>query len=87
MKILWIRGEGDYDALEIEREVGVDEAFKLAAGNGGSYYLEGDAYSAMLYVKDFGPVDPKFVEFIRDNFIDYDRAKSEDFYVIEDPEC
>lgn len=33
---------------------------------------------------EFGPVDPKFIEFIRDRMIDYDYSKSVNFYIVEE---
>lgn len=88
MKILYITGAGedDFGAMSVEQEIGVKEAYQLAKENGGSYTYETDETYADISIKEFGDVDPKFITFIRNEFIDYDNSKATDFHVIEEDE-
>lgn len=83
MKLLYITGD-EYSAMYVEKEIGINKAHELAAGNGGSYTYESETTYAEIYIKEFGDVDPKFVDFIQDNFIDYDQSKDTDFFIIEE---
>jgi hypothetical protein len=82
MKILYISGD-EYSAMSVEQEIGIPKAIELATSNNGKYTYESDETFAELKILEFGEVDSEFVEFIVDNFIDYDRAKDTNFYLIE----
>ena len=82
MKILYITGDGDFTAMIVEQEYGIDKAVELCESNNGSYILETDDLYAELKIYEFGEVDTKFIDFIVDNFIDYDSSKNSNFYII-----
>lgn len=87
-KVLFIQGDGDYDAVRIERLIGYEEAAKRTADAGGGLVIdwEEDEVYAELSIREFSDVDPNFVTFIRNHFVDYDVAKAKDFYVINTKE-
>ena len=82
MKILYITGDGDFTAKVVEKEYGIDKAIELCELINGSYILENDEIYAELKIYEFGEVDPKFIDFIVDKFIDYDSSKCTNFYII-----
>lgn len=82
MKVLHVCGE-EYSAMFISDKFGLEEAYKLAEQQGGSCIIEDDENYAEVKVLEFGDVDPDFIDFITDNFIDYDNSKNEDFFIIE----
>ena len=85
MKILHVYGE-EYSALNVEQEIGLDDAYQLAKANGGSVDIDNDngCYMASVDVLTFGEVDSKFVDFIRNSIMDYDDSKHENFYEINE---
>lgn len=84
MKILHVYGD-EYSAMFVTDEFGLEEAYRLAEENGGACVIQEDDYNfAKVKILEFGKVDPKFVDFIKDNFIDYDNSKNEDFFIMED---
>ncbi|MBU8885970.1 hypothetical protein BGM27_09055 [Bacillus sp. FJAT-27001] len=84
MKIINVYGDGDYAALFIEDEYGIERAYKEAVANGGKVSIEGDDYQPVyVEVLEFGAVDEKFIAYIRDKQ-DYDMAKESNFFVIDE---
>jgi hypothetical protein len=90
MKILHVWGDGDYGAMYVEDEYGVQRAYNEAKDIDGClaiYSPDDDRYpEAYVEVLEFGEVDPKFVSFIEENFMDYDRSKGENYFVIHEEE-
>lgn len=82
MKILHVYGD-EHSAMYVDDVFGLEKAYKLAKENGGKCIIDEDDGYAEVKVLEFGNVDEKFVSFINNNFIDYDRAKDEDFFVME----
>ena len=84
VRVLFISGDGDFAAMSVEQDYGIDKAIQLCEENGGSYTIDDDEKRvyADLKIIEFGEVDPKFIDFIEDKFIDYDFAKNTNFYVI-----
>ncbi|PAE24043.1 hypothetical protein [Bacillus sp. 7894-2] len=85
--VLEVWGDGDYGAMFVEDEYGVKKAYEEAKAAGGYLEIkeEDDPDWAAAYVKihEFGPVDPEFIGFIVNEFMDYDRMKAHDFHVME----
>ena len=78
MKILLIEGDDDYAAVSFEDEIGLEKAKELIAKG---ETIKGDSFYGK--VLEFGEVDKKFVDFVRDEIQDYDDSKHANFYVIE----
>ncbi|MGO0707838.1 hypothetical protein [Bacillus velezensis] len=84
MKIINVYGDGDYAAMFIEDEYGVERAYKEAVANGGKVSIEVDDYQQVyVEVLEFGAVDEKFIAYIRDKQ-DYDMSKHSNFFVIDE---
>lgn len=81
-KILYVTGD-EYSAMYIEDGVGVEEAYRQAAESEGKKTFIDDNGYAECEVLEFGEVDFKFIEFIRNNIQDYDVAKHKNFYEID----
>lgn len=84
--ILYVRGDGDYAAMIVEDEIGIDKMFEAAKENGGRIETEfsddfGNSESIMAIILEFGEVDPEFIGFVQ-QMQDYDRSKAENFFVI-----
>lgn len=86
MKLLRVIGHEDFGCTEFDEQYPnpIDILPKLNAN--GYFETEesenSEGYEVELW--EFGDVDPEFVKFVRLNFIDYEFAKAENFYVIED---
>lgn len=83
MRILYVYGD-EYSALNVEQEIGIEEAAKLVEENGGQVAINNNEFYANLKILTFKEVDPEFVSFVQLNLLDYDASKSENFYVIEE---
>lgn len=85
MKILEIKGDGDFAALQFEDDMGVDEAKRIIA-NGQKIESDPDDEELSYYgvVHEFGQVDKNFFNFVMNEIVDYDYAKHHNLYILED---
>lgn len=84
-KLIHVSGESDYSAITFDRsDITVEDAFKAARDNAGEYQYEIEGDSIYVTSHEFGDVDPEFIDFIANNFIDYDQAKAADFYIVKE---
>lgn len=86
-KVLYVSSEGDYGAMIFADNgygVSVEVAYRLAMENGGRYEMETEDDYLYFDAYEFGDIDPKFIRFLRNNIIDYDRSKAHDFFIVED---
>ena len=74
-RVLLVSGE-DYSALSFEKE-NAGTLVSDIIDNIENY--ESDEWE--LSVHQFGVIDPKFVDFIKDNIQDYDMSKDTNFYL------
>lgn len=83
MKILEVFGE-DYAALTFEQDLSKDTTkySKLCEDNNGNYIDEDNGIEFELHW--FGEVDPKFIDWVRNSYQDYDDSKHHNFYVVEE---
>lgn len=83
MKVLYVTGS-DYSSLMFENDkyLSIEKAVKRCEENNGSFSIYNDEYSADFKLYEFGEVDPKFIDFIEDKFIDYDHSKNSNYYII-----
>jgi hypothetical protein len=80
--ILFVKGD-DYSALNFEQNFKAQEVYEQMIKEGVSVKTyESDEYYIDVYIKEFQDVDPKFIEFVRDELHDYDSAKHYDFYEV-----
>lgn len=83
MKILFITGD-EHAAMRIEQDYGLDNAEQRARENGGTVVINDETVYAEIAIQEFGDVDVDFVDFVVNNFIDYDDSKTTNFWVIEE---
>ena len=83
MKILWVTGDGyDYGAKVFEEERTIQEvAAQLKVGESKEFEEEDYIFEAKLL--EFKDVDPKFIEFVQNEVMDYDGKKNANFYVVD----
>ena len=85
MKLLLISSDDDYGFLSYEQSSFTKEkVVKACEEEGGKVYFEEDDYYFWAKLYTFKDVDPKFIDFIRNEFMDYDSAKHTDFIVVEE---
>ena len=78
MKLLYVSGDGDYDALEFEREFEgklVSDIITLVFDDDVDYESDFD-----FELFEFEDIDPNFIQFVRNYIQDYDHAKAANFY-------
>lgn len=79
---LYVKGD-DYAAREFERNFKREEVYKEMVAEGVTEKTyEGDDYYIEVEIEEFGAVDPKFIEFLQENLLDYDRMKGENIYLV-----
>ena len=100
MKMLYVYGDDDYGALTFSDLLGLDNPTDLARiwkesmDKGEAVNISGTAededgeeveYDITCEAYEFGPVDSKFIDWIRDSeILDYDDSKNRNFFVIEE---
>ncbi len=89
MKILWISGDDDYAVIDFENSPLYDQPytqlFELAWNSPKHTHSYDDGERRFdIEALEFGSVDSKFVDFVKDRLVDYDQAKNEDFFVVEE---
>lgn len=88
MKIIYINGQCDFLALEMEESGELKSLTKAlitanTLTNGVVNEIESSDES-IVKLLEFGEVDKEFIEFVRDEIVDYDLAKQSDFYLLEE---
>jgi len=86
--VLLVYGDGDYGAMDFEKNFDSNTVYKEMLAEGvtkKTLTYEDDGYYDEIYVSihEFREVDPKFISFITNEFIDYDYSKAKDFHIIE----
>jgi hypothetical protein len=79
-KILYVFGDDDYAVIEwkeLSKEK-QEKAIKKAEGKKMYEFSDG----CFIKILEFGKIDPKFIDFIRDEIMDYDSSKHQDFFLI-----
>lgn len=76
-RVLFVSGD-DYAATQVEDDIGIKEAVRMVEA--GETFPDG----IEVEIKKFkGKIDPDFVQFMFDEMIDYDFAKTNCFYVLD----
>ena len=90
MKVLFVTSGDDYAALSFEgsNKYKVEEMWQKAWDNNDKHYIiiedKKENVFAEFFAYEFGEVDPEFIKFIENRGIDYDDAKHNNFYVVEE---
>ncbi len=81
---LHVKGD-EYAAMYFKKRYEEQEFYERMKKEGvESEQLNVDGLYVEVTIKRFGAVDDKFLDFVADTFIDYDNAKTEDFFVVYD---
>lgn len=82
MKVLYVFGE-EYSALNFENsKLTIADGIKIAQSN---CFCYSDEFYAEFRVYEFdGNVDSKFISFLKNEILDYDQLKHENFYILEE---
>lgn len=82
MKIVYVNGQCDYSALEMEESGELKQLVEQM--------LEDDITSlesqdeSIVEIREMGEVDQRFINFVRNNIVDYDFSKMSDFYLLDE---
>lgn len=78
MKAIFVNGD-DYSALHFEEQF-KGQTVKSIIESGETLFEE-DEYYITISVEEVGEVSKEFLSFVRDNLIDHDRGKHENFWL------
>ena len=80
---LYVTG-GDYSALNFSQDFKEQEFYERMVALGVDHTIvDNEDYYFEVYIKEFGPVDDKFIKFIKNTIMDYDHSKDSDFFEIK----
>lgn len=74
--------EKEFNPQKVYEEMKIEKVTSTVVVYHDSHYDEDLEIYVSLY--EFGEVDPKFVEFMIDQFMDYDSMKSKNFYIVKE---
>jgi hypothetical protein len=86
--IMLVYGDGDYGAMTFEQNYDLQVVYEEMVAEGvkektivhkDENYGDEDLYVSLI---EFGEVDMDFINFIGDEFLDYDDQKRKDFYIL-----
>ena len=88
MKIIYVNGQCDFSAIDMEESGELKSLTKALVTaniltNGLVNEIESSDESTVKLL-EFGEVDKEFIKFVRDEIIDYDLSKQSDFYLLEE---
>ena len=81
-KFLYINGEGDFSAIDIEESGELERIKKTMLEKGLTEMQAEDGSTCRMY--EFGEVDEKFFNFVINTLCDYDLLKQSNLYMIEE---
>ena len=88
MKIIYISGQSDFSAIDMEESGELKSLTKaLVTANilTNGLVNEIESYDgSIVKLLEFGEVDKEFIKFVRDEIVDYDLSKQSDFYLLEE---
>jgi hypothetical protein len=86
MKIIYVYSEDDdYNAMTFADKF-PEPSLKMweDAKQDDKIYDKKSGQEVLAQALEFKDVDPEFIKFMRDEFIDYDQSKQCDFFVVEE---
>jgi hypothetical protein len=88
MKIIFVYGEEDYDAMLFENNFKADlKTWKQIKENSVVIFFDSKEKEKIIInckALEFGEVDEKFIDFVQGELIDYDEAKTTNFYIVKE---
>jgi len=77
---LYVSG-GDYAALAFEENFNAQKVYEKMVRRGLSEITVSDGID--IIIKEFGEIDDKFIEFMKDHLCDYDQLKDADIFEVK----
>lgn len=82
MKIVYVNGECDFSALDMEKS-GELKSLVLKMIEDDITEIKSEDESEVRII-EVGEVDQRFINFVRNNIVDYDLSKMSDFYLLDE---
>lgn len=82
MKIVYVNGQNDFSAIDMEDSGELKQLVKQMVKDGITSTESED--ESTVSIIEVGEVDGRFIDFVRDNIVDYDLAKMSEFYLLDD---
>lgn len=82
MKIVYVNGYCDFSAIDMEESGELKQLVNQMIKDGITS-IESEDESTVSII-EVGEVDERFIDFVRDNIVDYDLAKMSEFYLLDD---
>ena len=74
----------DFSAMDFEKYDQAQEIYEeMIQADVNEKVFESDDYYFEVKILEFGVIDDKFIDFIRDEIMDYDQAKASDFFEVK----
>lgn len=70
----------EYSAMTFSQEYNAQEFYESMVADGET---ERELEDGTVEIKEFGAVDDEFIQFIRDEIMDYDQSKDTDFFEVK----
>lgn len=82
MKIVYVNGQNDYSAMDMEDSGELKMLVeKMLKDNLTEIESEDES---RVEIREVGEVDQRFINFVRNNIVDYDLSKMSDFYLLDE---
>lgn len=82
MKIVYVSGESDFSAMDMEDSGELEKLVKEMVSEGLAITESEDGSEVKII--EVGEVDQRFIDFVIDNIADYDLSKQSKFYLLEE---
>ena len=82
MKIVYVNGQGDFSAMDMEDSGELKQLVNQMIKDGVTS-IESEDESTVSII-EVGEVDERFIDFVRNNIVDYDLAKMSEFYLLDE---
>lgn len=85
MKIVYVSGQCDYSALEMEESGELKSLVKKMLKDDLTEIESED--ESRVEIREVGEVDKRFINFVRNNIVEYDLSKMSNFYLLDELLC
>lgn len=83
MNIIYVSGQNDYSALNMEESEELKEITEILISDNNLNEVTSSDGSIVRLLK-FNDIDERFISFIRNNIMDYDYSKCSSFYTVDE---
>lgn len=82
MEIVYVNGQGDFSAMDMEDSGELKQLVSQMVKDGITSTESED--ESTVSIIEVGEVDKRFINFVRNNIVDYDLAKMSEFYLLNE---